>query len=310
MTNILLTGGTGFVGSAILRDKAFSGTLVVGRKVPNIDCNYKVIDFYDDENLKKVLTDIDVVIHLSARAHVMNETSNDPAKEYFNANTDLTLRLARHSADLGVSRFIFLSTIKTLGEHTCAGEKFDSSSPYNPKGLYAQSKVAAEIGLQTIVSSSQMKYVIIRPPLIYGEGTKGNLQKLTKLIKSGFPFPIPSVENKRSLLSVENLIDFIKLCLTDDRAANKTFLVSDDCDLSTSELVATLASSIGLPNRSIKIPNYLLRSVLMLIGQRAAYDRLSTSLSIDITETKQIMGWKPPYTPDEMLPNCLRKSND
>ncbi len=305
-----MTGGTGFVGSAILKDKAFRRALVVARQTPNIDCYYKIIDFADDENLKMVLKNIDVVIHLAARAHVMSDTSNDPTNEYFNANTDLTLRLAKYSADLGVSRFIFISTIKTLGEYTRSKEKFDSASPYDPKDLYAKSKVDAEIGLRKIASSSQMEYVIIRPPLIYGEGIKGNLQRLTKLIKSGYPFPIPSVDNKRSLLSVENLVDFIKLCVKDHRAANKTFLITDDCDLSTKELVAILASSAGLPDRSIKVPNFLLRIFFTLIGQRASHDRLSSSLSIDITETKEIMGWKPPNTPDEALLNCLRKSND
>ena len=199
----------------------------------------------EDSNLKEVFIGKDIVVHLAARAHVMKDRTDDPLKVYRKINTRSTLNLAKQAALSGVKRFIFVSTIKVLGETPYLGKDFKFDDPLDPKDPYSISKAEAEEGLKSIGESYGMEIVIIRPPLVYGQGVKGNFRNLMKLINLKVPLPFRSLKNKRSFVSVTNLIDLIITCLGHPKAKNQTFLVSDDDDLSTPKLISMLADVSG-----------------------------------------------------------------
>ena len=223
MPRILLTGGNGFLGSALLEKPAFHDALVVGRTPPILNINFSPISLDKVSDYKKILSGIDILVHAAARTHIMDERSNNPLAEYLNINTHATLNLAKQAANEGVKRFIFISSIKVLGEKSDFGHPFNSTDQFNPQDPYSVSKVEAEIGLQKLMEETNMEVVIIRPPLVYGRGVKGNFAKLMKLIALPFPLPLGSVNNKRSLVSIENLVDLICICLEHQKAKNQTF---------------------------------------------------------------------------------------
>jgi len=309
MPNILLTGGSGFIGSALLQNNLFKEALVVGRTQPKKCRHFSPVNLDAHCDLTNTLRNIDIVVHVAARAHVMNEKSVNPIDLYRNINTLATLNLAEQAVKAGVKRFIFISTIKVLGDQTQGGRQFNSEDPLNPQDPYSISKAEAEMGLKKIMDQSDMEVVIIRPPLVYGQGVKGNFASLLKLTSLSVPLPFGAIENRRSLVSVENLVDLICTCLDHPNAKNQTFLVSDDYDMSTPELYRLLAKTGGYNSRVFWLPRSLLWLGLSLIGKKGVYERLFGSMEVDIDFTKSHLNWKPPFKVKDSIVNCWPRTD-
>lgn len=301
MSKILLTGGSGFVGARLLQHPLFKEALTVGRTSPEKGEKFTYIPLEESSDYSEVLSDVNVVVHVAARAHMMNEIARDPLSEYRKINTLATLNLAKQASKAGVKRFIFISSIKVLGDNTKIGQPFSITDSPNPKDEYGVSKAEAEIGLMRLCRNSNMEFVIIRPPLVYGAGVKGNFAKLLHLISMRIPLPLGSVNNKRSMVSIDNLVDLICVCTNHEKAKNQIFLVSDDYDLSFPELLHELSKSSDYKCRLIKFPLGLLRLILFFLGKSGTYNRLCRSMQVDLTHTKRQLEWEPPFSIQESL---------
>ena len=308
--HILLTGANGFVGRALsqeLLDQSFvlsrvsraSGTMAAGREhqVETIDGN---------TDWAGMLASVDVVIHLAARVHVMNEELSDPLSAYRQTNVAGTLNLARQAAQAGVKRFIFISSIKVNGEQTTLGQPFTAEDIPAPEDAYGLSKWEAEQGLLTLAKDTGMEVVIIRPPLVYGPGVKGNFASMIKLVKAGLPLPLGAIENRRSLVSITNLTSLIIRCVEHPAAANQVFLVSDGEDVSTTALLRRLAQEAGVSARLIPLPAAWLSLALRVLGKKMMGQRILGSLQVDISKTQALLYWHPPLTLDQGLQQCFQ----
>jgi len=265
-----------------------------------------VPDLTEQVNWEQVVAGQDVIIHSAARVHVMNDQSADPLVEFRKVNVDGTLNLAQQAAAAGVKRFIFISSIKVNGEGTLCGNPytaFDTPAPQDPYGI---SKVEAEIGLRQIAEDTGMEVVIIRPVLVYGPGVKANFRSMMSWLNKGLPLPLGAVHNKRSLVSLDNLVDLIVTCIDHPAAANQTFLVSDGEDLSTTELLRRMGKALGKPARLLPIPASLLEMGATLLGKKEVAQRLLGSLQVDIEHTCDTLSWKPKVTVDEALAKTAR----
>lgn len=299
---VLVTGANGFVGrplcaemfrqgwevrSAVRTSSQFADALKDNVVVGNIDAN---------TNWAEALSGIDVVIHLAARVHVMNEHVADPLTEFLAINLYGTTNLARQAAAAGVKRFIYVSSVKVNGELTLKGHPFVESNKPQPQDFYAASKWQAEQALQDISQETGMEIVIVRPPLVYGPGVKANFIKLLAMVDRGIPLPIANVQNSRSLIYVANLVDALITCATHPAVAGQTYLVSDGEDVSTPQLVRAMANALHRPNRVFPIPIALMRGAAKLFGKSAVIDRFTQSLVIDSSKIRNELGWQPPYT--------------
>ena len=307
MTKILVTGGSGFVGNALLKHSSFSSALVIGRTKPSSDNDYVKISLDAATDYSVLLKGVDVIIHLAARAHVMDDKSNNPLEEFRFINTHATLNLAAQAAKIGVKRFIFVSTAKVLGEKTSQSIRFTAFDSLCPQDPYSVSKAEAEMGLQKIAQESSMDLVIIRPPLVYGPEVKGNFEKLIRLISLKVPLPLKSINNRRSMVSVDNLVDLIAKCITAKNAENQVFMVSDDHDLSTPELIRMICLSKGINSKMFSFPPILLELFLKCLGKGQVYERLCGSMQVDITYTKTQMKWEPITSPEKSFLMYFRK---
>lgn len=305
--SILLTGATGFVGQQILRQLPPLAR-VFGRTKPAHDCHFFAGELSANTDYRAALCGVDVVIHCAARAHVMNETATNAAELYQDINTHATLALAEQAAAAGVKRFIFISTIKVNGEATSEGHVFRASDFRQPLDHYGESKAKAEIGLLEIAHNTNMEVVIIRPPLVYGHGVKANFAAMLKLAKKNLPLPLGAVHNKRSLVAVENLVDLIVTCIEHPAAANQVFLVSDDCDVSTSDLLKMMTKAFGKRPCLLPIPVSWLKVIASLVGKQSVIDRLCGNLQVDIAHTKQTLDWVPPVTLEQGIAKCIAAS--
>lgn len=302
--NILVTGATGFVGKALCQQlvqkqeheiiaAVRSNTIPPQGTTPFI-CG----DINATTEWGAALTNTSVVMHLAGRAHVMNESSDDPLPLYREINTKGTVNLARQAAKAGVRRFIYISTIKVCGE----GQASALDAPYNehmhtPEAdPYALSKWEAEQALRGLADSTGMEVVIIRPPLIYGPEVKANFLRLLAAVQKGLPLPLASIHNRRDLLYVGNLADAIIQCASHPAAANQTFVLSDGEGVSTPELIRLLALQFNRPPRLIPVPDSLLRLAALLTGKQKAMDRLRSSLMVDDQAIRQQLSWVPPYS--------------
>ncbi|MBE0349647.1 UDP-glucose 4-epimerase family protein [Pseudoalteromonas lipolytica] len=293
---LLITGYTGFVGSNLIMQLHSNHELsLVGRKVSELGHFYKH-DIDTNANYSEALLNVNCVIHIAARVHIMNDASADPLIEFRAVNTVGTLNLAKQAAKEGVKRFIFVSSIKVNGESTTNSSPFCAGDRPAPEDPYGISKAEAEQQLLELGKLTGMEIVIIRPPLVYGEGVKANFASLMKLVNKGFPLPFRLINNKRSLVSVYNLVDLIQVCISHPRAANQVFLVSDDHDLSTAEMVALMAKVQCKPNLALPVPVWCFKLVGKLLGKQDVIDRLTGSLQLDITHTKNTLDWSPPYS--------------
>ena len=301
MSKVLLTGGSGFVGTRLLQHPLFKEALTVGRTSPDKGGKFTYIPLTESSDYTEVLSDVNVVVHVAARAHMMNEIARDPLSEYRKTNTLATLNLAKQAIKAGVKRFIFISSIKVLGDNTEIGRPFSITDSLNPKDAYGVSKAEAEIGLMRLCRDSNMAFVIIRPPLVYGAGVKGNFEKLLQLISMRIPLPLGSVNNKRSMVSIDNLVDLICVCIKDTKAKNQIFLVSDDFDMSLPELLYELSKARSYECRLIKFPLGLLRLIFFCFGKSGIYNRLCRSMQVDLSHTKRQLEWEPPFSIQESL---------
>jgi UDP-glucose 4-epimerase len=302
--NIVLTGYTGFLGSHLLRQCASKyNFILLGRNTSGEN----VYDINNTVEVSNALRNSDVIIHSAARAHVLNDKSSDPWHEYVSNNVDLTVMLAQKAIEAGVKRFIFISTLKVNGEGTTS-QPFRHNDDAMPYDFYAKSKVHAEIKLKELCANSHMELVIIRPPLVYGEGVKANFMALFKLVTKKFPLPFGSIkDNRRSLVSVYNLVDLIDTCILHPNAANQTFLVSDDNDVSTTEMVKLMAKVQGVKPLLLPIPVWMLKLLGKITIKSEMISRLTDSLQVDISQTKETLGWKPPYSVEEGFAKCIQK---
>ncbi len=302
---VLVTGANGFVGRALSRELLRRGRRVraaLRRDAGLPDgCEARVVgDLGPDTDWSAALEGVDAVAHLAARVHVMRERAADPLAAFRRTNVEGTLRLARSAAAAGVKKFVFLSSVKVLGEATPDGP-FTDSSPANPRDPYGVSKREAEAGLSELAAGSGMDVAILRPPLVYGPGVKGNFLSLLRLIERGVPLPFAGLRNRRSLLYLGNLVDAIDLCLSHDGAAGRTFLIRDGEDLSSAELVRRLAAALGRRAPLFSLPEGILRLAAGCIGRRAAAQRLLGSLTVDDGRLRRDLGWSPPFAVEAAL---------
>ncbi len=305
MDRILLTGVTGFLGSALLRRvltlEATRVTSVVRNKACEVSGKQLVIgSFATNFDISGELRKQDVVVHLAALAHTR---SRDNLTDFERVNTRGTLRLAKQAADSGVKRFIFLSSIGVNGNSN--SKPFSECNAPNPSEAYAESKWRAEQGLWEIQKSTGMEVVIIRPPLVYGPNAPGNFATLTRWIEKGIPLPLGAVNNRRSYIAIDNLVDFIITCIDHPLAANETFLIADGEDISTSDLLRKVANAMDKPSRLIPVPERLLTLGATILGKRDMARRLLGSLQIDISKARQVLGWQPKVSLDEGLVRCF-----
>jgi nucleoside-diphosphate-sugar epimerase len=305
---ILVTGSTGFLGRALtarLDTHYPAGVIAASRRAdPNHPANVRgvvVPDLDSTTDWSQMLSGCGTVIHTAARVHVMNETAADPLALFREVNTAGTLNLARQAAAAGVRRFIFISSIKVNGESTAPGQCFRPDDEPHPLDPYGVSKHEAEQGLLQLSRDSAMEVVIIRPVLVYGPGVKANFLQLMRALSRGIPLPLGAIDNRRSLVSLGNLVDFIRVCIDHPAAANQVFLVSDGDDLSTSDLARKLTRHLGAPNRLIPVPPSLLALGASLLGRKAAAQRLLGSLCVDIGKNRELLQWTPPVSVDEGL---------
>ena len=303
---ILLTGGNGFIGQH-LQKKLHDHDLVLTSRANMLDNSVKYFkkNISSKENFADCLKDVEVIIHTAARVHKMNDTSKNSSLEYMETNCLGTLNLAKQAANFGVKRFIFLSSIKVNGERTQPDMPFRFDDLRKAEDDYAKSKAEAEIGLLQIAEETQLEIVIIRSPLVYGPGVKANFANLLKLASKNFPLPLGSMKNKRAFVAIDNLASLIINCIDNPKAANQLFLVSDDNDISTSELFTMMVEAYGKKPRIFKVSPMLLKMLARLIGKKPIIDRLCEDLTIDIEHTKKSLNWKPVISTDEGVKLCI-----
>lgn len=308
--NVLLTGASGFLGSHFFKTFANHGVCIrpvirTSTLPPSINSEIPTIvvpDLNSDVDWRCALDGIDVVVHCAARVHVMNDISKNPLGEFRKTNVYGTLNLANQAAKFGIKRFVFVSSIKVNGESTFLGSAFKADDKPFPKDPYGISKMEAEDGLRDLSARTGMEVVIIRPPLIYGQGVKANFATMMQWLRRGVPLPLGGITlNRRSLVFVENLVDLIHICIDHPKAANQTFLISDDEDVSTTALLLKMAEALRCSARLVNISPTLIKLSARFIGKPEIADRLCGSLQVDITKTKELLGWKPKFGLDEGL---------
>jgi UDP-glucose 4-epimerase len=238
----------------------------------------------------------------------MDDRAEDSLSEYRDVNVHGTLNLARQAAEAGVKRFIFLSSIKVNGEQTQPGRPFRANDVPAPADPYGISKMEAEMGLRAIAQQTNMEVVIIRPPLVYGPGVKANFASMVKWLQRGVPLPLGAIDNRRSLLALDNLVDLIVTCTHHPAAANQTFLVSDGEDVSTSELLRRMGGALGRPARLISVPQRILESAAFLLGKEEMARRLFSSLQVNMDITCRLLNWTPPLTLGQGLLRAAKNS--
>lgn len=297
---VLVTGGNGFVGRALvshlLATQSRPVVAAVRREAASVPegAEKRVLaDMEAPADLAAQLGDVDIVVHTAARVHVMNDQHADPLSQFRLINTHGTLALAEQAARAGVKRFIFISSIKVNGESSMPGRPLRADDPVRPEDPYAVSKREAEEGLERLAQATGMEVVIIRPVLVYGPGVGANMASMMRWLDRGVPLPLGAVDNRRSLLSLANLVDFIRVCMTHPSAPGQTFLVSDGEDVSTSELLRRMAHALGRRVLLIPVPPSWLMLAGRLTGQAAVLQRLLGTLQVDISKNAQILGWQP-----------------
>ena len=308
---LLVTGANGFVGQALCEEAIQQeySLISVTRKIfdlPGQLQNVVVQNYEQSLALSKALSQVDVVIHLAARVHVMNESENDALSAYRLVNVQNTVVLANAAAAAGVKRFIYLSSVKVNGEETFPGKPFTADDLPLPQDPYGVSKLEAETALLELSKASGMEVVIIRPPLVYGPGVGANFAAMMRVVSSGIPLPLGAIENQRSMVAIGNLVDLILLCTQHPLAPGKVFLASDDQDISLSNLLRKLIAIMKVRTLLIPIPVPLIRFIAQVLGKGNVAQRLCGSLQVDIQKTKDLLGWRPPFTLDQGLQKTVR----
>lgn len=302
---ILVTGSTGFVGlrlCAALRENNLGVREAVRCSPIHVAERERVAvgEIDGQTDWRQAVEGINSIIHLAGRAHVMRESHADPLMAYRRLNVVGTVRFAQQAAAAGVRRFVFVSSIKVNGEATTDRPFTEADSPA-PLDAYGLSKYEAEVELKRIGRETGMEVVVVRPTLVYGPGVKGNFLSLLRWINRGLPLPLARCDNRRSLVGLENLVDLLRCCATDPRAAGHTFLAGDGEDLSTPELVRRVAFALRVKPRLLPVPASWLRLAARTIGRTGIYERLCGSLQVDIGHAREVINWMPPSSVQEEL---------
>ena len=301
---ILITGANGFVGQAVARRLQKEPAIRVRkalRSAPaDTDDTVGIGEIGPDTDWTKALTGVNAVIHCAARVHIMNDAgSAESLASFRKVNVEGTANLARQAAAAGVSRLVFVSSIKVNGETTTGLPPFSSASQPAPVDAYGISKWEAEQRLWDVAQETGLEVAVVRPPLVYGPGVKANFLRLLQAVGRGMPLPFGLVDNRRSMVYVENLVDLLVQCACDQRAASQTFLVSDGEDLSTKQLIEFIAKAKNLKPRLLPIPSFFMWMAARLIRKQGLADRVLGSLQVDIAYTCTTLDWKPIYAPAE-----------
>lgn len=306
---VLITGASGFVGQALCRELLARGYVVravvrrmddVARMLPGCEAA-QVENVGGDTDGRSALSGVNTLVHLAARVHVMRDSAADPLAEFRKVNVEGALNLACQAAAAGVRRFIFISSIKVNGEGTPLGRSYTADDAPAPIDSYGISKREAEDGLRQLAAETGMEVVIIRPPLVYGPGVKANFLNMMRWLCKGVPLPLGAIHNRRSLVALDNLVDFICVCLNHPAAANQTFLVSDGEDISTTDLLRRMAHALHVPARLLPVPRGLLEWGAKVLGREDLSQRLCASLQVDISKARTLLGWQPPVTVEMAL---------
>lgn len=310
---ILVTGATGFVGGALVKrlmaDAVFGGVVAALRRLDApLPAGVKLVqvgDLLPTTEWGAALQQVDMVVHCAARVHVMQDSANNPLDAYRHVNVQGTLNLARQAAQAGVRRFVYVSSIKVNGEATHPGNPFTAHDVPAPLDPYGVSKMEAEQGLKEISAQTGMEVVIVRPPLVYGPGVKANFASMMRWVARGVPLPLGAIHNARSMVALDNLADLLVTCLRCPAAAGQTLLVSDGEDVSTTQLLRRTAQAMGKQALLVPVPAQWLTLAATLLGKRDVAQRLCGSLQVDITKTRQLLGWSPPLTLDQGLKKAV-----
>lgn len=303
---VLITGASGFVGGRLVNVLAEKTALelyaATRRDISHCPAIVRIAeDFSSEAKVAPLVEGMDVVVHAAARVHVMNDDSVDPLEAFRKVNVEGTLNLARAAVSAGVKRFVFVSSIKVNGEGTPKGVPYCAADTPAPLDPYGVSKLEAEQALQALAAATNLEVVIIRPVLVYGPGVKANFLNMMRWIEKGVPLPFGAIHNLRSLVSIDNLVDLISVCIEHPAAANQTFLVSDGEDMSTTQLLRKMAGALGKTPYLLPVPSFFLEAGASLIGKKSLSQRLCGSLQVDITPTRERLGWVPPVSVDQAL---------
>ncbi|MDC1408256.1 SDR family oxidoreductase [Candidatus Puniceispirillum sp.] len=311
--NLLLTGANGFVGRrlaiALESNPDINLTTIIRRSVEVRFNNVIVVQGIDaNTDWSEAVKGQNIILHAAARTHIMKDDAANSMAKYHRINVEGTLNLARQAATVGVTRFVFISSIKVNGETTEIGVPFTADDIPKPIDNYGISKWEAEQGLLQLAADTGMEVVIIRPPMVYGPNAKGNFAKLGALLAKGVPLPLATVKNRRSFVAIDNLIDLIITCIDHPKAANQIFLASDGHDLSTPELLNRMATAMGRDAKLFPLPSRLISVAASLVGKKDEANRLLTSLQVDITKTRDVLNWSPVIDVEEGLQRCFGKN--
>jgi len=322
MKSILITGATGFVGSHLIL-KLIQQNWQISAAIrsyshqlpPNV--TPVIIDDIDDTtSWYHALKDIDIVIHLAARAHILQDKSTNPEAEFFKVNAEGTANLVKQAIQAGIKHFVFISSIGAMT--TLTDQSLTENSPCQPDTPYGRSKLQAEQALINLANQSSMAWTILRPTLVYGPGNPGNMERLIQLVNRGLPLPFASVKNRRSFIFIGNLVDAIATSLTHPKATNQIFVVSDGQDLSTLQLIHKIAYNLGQPCKVLPVPPSLLKlagylgDALQCLSKRpialntSTINRLLGSLFVDTSHIQTTLNWQPPFTLDQGLKQTLQ----
>jgi len=305
---VAITGSNGFIGQNLcnaLKNNSHKIRQLVRYDQHNSIDSFSVGDISHNTDWSKALEDVDCIIHCAGLAHNLHRSKNLNLTSFEEINVLGTINLAEQASRLGVNRMVFLSSLKVNGDLTTTDRPFTEKSIPKPRGEYAQSKWDAEQKLREISSTSKLDVITVRPPLVYGPGVKANFLYLLKAVSLGLPLPLGSIDNRRSFISVDNLTDFLIACITKPEARGKTFLVSDDEDISTSYLIESMAKLMNKPSRLFYLPKKFMHLGGFLINKENMIRSLVDSLQVDISYTKKTLSWEPKYTLQESLKNTI-----